>query len=97
MYPYASMLILHRRYLGPILDKLRAGECFRTPLQQQADQPSQANAPVDEDVAAEASRVNSHNGNITDILELHRSCWRQCAALTGLIVLPKHAASHPSL
>ena len=70
------MLILHHRYLGPILDKLRAGECFRTPLQQQADQPSQANAPVDEDVAAEASRVNSHNGNITDILELHRSCWR---------------------
>ena len=67
------MLILHFRYLGPILDKLRAGECFRAPLQQQADQPSQANAPVDEDVAAEAARVNSHNGSITDILELHRS------------------------
>ncbi len=68
------MLILHFRYLGPILDKLRAGECFRAPLQQQPppDQPSQANAPVDEDVAAEASRMNSHNGPITDILELHR-------------------------
>ena len=71
-YPCASTFILHFRYLGPILDKLRAGECFRAPLQQQADQPSQANAPVDEDVAAEASRVNSHNGAITDILELHR-------------------------
>jgi ATP-binding cassette subfamily A (ABC1) protein 3 len=58
------------RYLGPILDKFRAGECFKSPLQplfQPQHQPQQ----IDEDVAAEASRMSTHNGNITDILELH--------------------------
>jgi hypothetical protein len=44
-------------------------------VQQQAQaQPLQANVQVDEDVAAEVSRLNSHNDNITDILELRRSC-----------------------
>jgi hypothetical protein len=69
---HAFILILHRSYVTPILDKLRAGDCFRKPLQQLALQPPQTNAQVDEDVAAEASRVNSHNENITDILELRR-------------------------
>ena len=58
------------RYLGPILDKLRAGECFKSPLQQQF-QPQHPPQQIDEDVAAEASRMSTHNGNITDILELH--------------------------
>lgn len=58
------------RYLGPILDKLRAGECFKSPLQQQF-QPQHQPQQIDEDVAAEASRMSTHNGNITDILELH--------------------------
>jgi hypothetical protein len=63
---------LHCSYVGPILEKLRAGDCFRKPLQQQALQPPHTNAQVDEDVAAEESRVNSLNENITDFLELRR-------------------------
>lgn len=62
------------RYLGPILDKVRAGECFMCfKAPQQQAQPKQQLQPLDEDVAAEASRLNDGNRNILDILEMRRS------------------------
>jgi hypothetical protein len=83
-----TTLIHFCRYVTPILDKLRAGECCKQPgsgvqtvdalgnpispqqiVQQRQQQQQQQ---LDEDVAAEASRINARNGNLTDILELHR-------------------------
>ena len=89
MMTMTLVLMQFCRYVTPILDKLRAGECCKqpesgmqivdahgnpiTPQQLRQQQQQQQLQNLDADVAAEASRIKARNGDLTDILELHRS------------------------
>jgi hypothetical protein len=76
--------------LTPILDKIRSGDLFQTARQQIQNNPQQPPQQLDEDVAAEAFRINSRNGNIQDILELHRSFRIRALLLPQVLQLTTH-------